>query len=259
MSPIMLPQRGVASTGKGDMANDPGTQTEPTKPAWRWYRLWLLGVFVAAIAVVYFTGLYEQFKLEHVKEHVDSWRAWVSDNLLLAVIVFFLLYAAVTSLSLPIAAGLSLAAGALFDWWVALPLVNLAATVGATVAFLSSRYAFGDLVQRRFGPRIEALRQGFERDGAFYLFVLRISPLFPFWLVNLGMGLTSLRVTTYAAVTAVGMLPGAALYIYAGQQLAQIKKPSDIWSWQLILAFTLLGVVPLLLRRVVGWVGRWRK
>jgi hypothetical protein len=123
---------------------------------------------------------------------------------------------------------------------------------------LCSRYLFRDFVQRRFGQRLQALNEGVERDGAYYLFTLRLVPLFPFFLINLGMGLTRMRVWTFFWVSLLGMLPGTFLYVNAGRELARIDSPSDVLSWPLLVSLALLGIVPLVFRKLVQWKVRLR-
>src|SRR5262249_40037385 len=161
--------------------------------------------------------------------------------------LFFVVYVTGTGLSLPVAVWLSLLAGYLFGRWLGTSVVILAATCGATLAFLSSRYLFRDAVQRRFGTRLRVINEGVMRDGAFYLFALRLVPVVPFFLINLGMGLTTMRVWTFAWVSLVGMLPGTFTYVNAGGALRDLQKPSDILSGNVVLALALLGLLPLLL------------
>jgi uncharacterized membrane protein YdjX (TVP38/TMEM64 family) len=164
------------------------------------------------------------------------------------VAVFFTAYVAVTALSLPAATVLSLAAGVLFGRWVGTAVVLLAATLGATLAFLSSRYLLRDWVRRRSGARLEAVNRGVERDGAFYLLTLRLVPAFPFFLVNLAMGLTPMRAWTFAWVSLVGMLPATFLYVHTAATLEGVHSPREILSPGVLLSLALLGVVPLALR-----------
>src|SRR5262249_50072969 len=158
-------------------------------------------------------------------------RAQVDEHLLLAVLIFFLVYVAMTALSLPAAAVLTVLAGALFGRWLGTGVVSLASTLGATLAFLSSRYLFRDWVQRRYPDRLRPINEGVAKDGAFSLFTLRLVPVVPFFLINLGMGLTPMRVTTFALVSWLGMLLGTFLYVNAGTALASIDSPKDILSW----------------------------
>jgi uncharacterized membrane protein YdjX (TVP38/TMEM64 family) len=172
-----------------------------------------------------------------------------------SVAVFFVIYVAVTGLSLPGALTLSVAAGFLFQRLVGVVLVSFASTLGATLAFLSSRYLFRDLVQRRFGSRLEAINRGLETDGAYYLLTVRLVPLFPFFIVNLLMGLTRMRVGTFWWVSQLGMLPATIICVNAGTALGEVQSPGDILSPTLLVSLALLGVFPLLVRRSVRW---WR-
>ena len=171
---------------------------------------------------------------------------------------YFLLYVVVTALSLPGAAVMTIAAGALFGLATGTLLVSFASTIGATLAFLVSRYLLRDLVQQRFGDRLKAINAGIARDGAFYLFTLRLVPIFPFFLINLVMGLTPLPTATFYWVSQVGMLAGTLVYVNAGTQLAQLDSPTGILSPTLLLSFALLGLFPLIARAVVRHIERRR-
>jgi pyruvate/2-oxoglutarate dehydrogenase complex dihydrolipoamide dehydrogenase (E3) component/uncharacterized membrane protein YdjX (TVP38/TMEM64 family) len=163
-------------------------------------------------------------------------------------------YVAVTAASLPGAAVMTLAAGALFGVLAGTLLVSLASSLGATLAFLSARHLLGDWVRARLGGRLAEIDRGLARDGGFYLFTLRLVPLFPFVAVNLLMGLTRLRTRTFWWVSQVGMLPGTLVYVNAGTQLAGVESAADILSPGLLAAFVLLGLFPLLARHVIGQV-----
>jgi len=219
----------------------------PPAPS-RWSRWLLLLVLVLLILGFYLLDLRRYLSLDYVHAHIDLWKQQTNEHWFLALLLFFGLYVAFTGLSLPGAALLSLVAGALFGRWVGTLLVLLAATLGATLAFLSSRYLFRAAVQRRFGSRLETLDRGVQREGAFYLFTMRLLPYIPFFLINIGMGLTSMRVWTFAWVSFVGMLPGTFVYVNAGQALSEIQSLSDIVSPPILLSFILLGVLPLLLK-----------
>ncbi|MDB5334649.1 MAG: ydjZ 4 [Planctomycetaceae bacterium] len=167
----------------------------------------------------------------------------------------FVLYVVVAGLSLPGAAIMTLAYGWMFRFWPALILVSLSSTTGATVAFLMSRYLLRDVIQHRFGQQLAGFNAAFEREGAFYLFTLRLIPAAPFFVVNAGMGLTPISVRTYWWVSQLGMLPGTILYVYAGTSLPgldELKNPSvtKILSPQLLIAFTVLGLFPLLVKKI---------
>jgi uncharacterized membrane protein YdjX (TVP38/TMEM64 family) len=162
--------------------------------------------------------------------------------------LYFILYVLVTTLSLPGAALLTLLGGALFGLWPGILLVSFASTLGATLAMLVSRYLLRDWVQHRFAGQMRTVNDGVARDGAVYLFALRLMPLFPFFVVNLLAGVTRLGVWRYWWVSQLGMLPGAIVYLNAGHQLGQITSLHDILSPGVVFAFTLLGLLPLITR-----------
>jgi pyruvate/2-oxoglutarate dehydrogenase complex dihydrolipoamide dehydrogenase (E3) component/uncharacterized membrane protein YdjX (TVP38/TMEM64 family) len=167
---------------------------------------------------------------------------------------YLLLYVAVTALSLPGAAVMTLAGGALFGLWVGTLLVSFASSIGATLAFLASRWLLRDWVQERYGERLAAVNAGMAKDGAFYLFTLRLVPVLPFFVINLLMGLTPIKTRTFYGVSQVGMLAGTLVYVNAGTQLAQLDSLSGILSPGLVASFALLGVFPWLAKRLVGLV-----
>ncbi|HUF21906.1 MAG TPA: FAD-dependent oxidoreductase [Burkholderiales bacterium] len=169
-------------------------------------------------------------------------------------LAFFLFYVIVTGLSLPGAAILTLAAGAIFGLLWGTVIVSFASTIGATIAFLVSRFLLRDIVQGRFGDKLKAINAGVEKDGKFYLFTLRLVPAFPFFVINLAMGLTPIRTWTYYWVSQVGMIPGTIVYVNAGTQLAAIETIAGILSPGLIASFTLLGLFPLIARKIVDAV-----
>jgi uncharacterized membrane protein YdjX (TVP38/TMEM64 family) len=227
-------------------------EVQPPPPAAaRWPRWALAALLVLAVAGFYLLGLQRYFSWDFVRGHLGAWQAQARDNLALAVLAYFLVYVAVTGLSLPVAAPLSLVAGALFDRWLGTAVVSLASTLGATLAFLASRYLLRDWVQHKFGQRLGPINRGVEEDGAYYLLTLRLVPAVPFWLINLGMGLTPMRTATFAGVSWVGMLLGTFLYVNAGTELAKLDSPAGLLSWPVLLSLALLGVVPLAVRLVL--------
>lgn len=171
---------------------------------------------------------------------------------------FFLGYILVTALSLPGAAVMTLAAGALFGLSIGTLLVSFASSIGATLAFLTARYLLREGVQNRFGDKLKAVNDGVTKDGAFYLFTLRLVPLFPFFLINLVMGLTPMRIGTFYWTSQVGMFAGTLVYVNAGTQLGQIESASGILSPTVLISFSLLGIFPLVARGVVRRIQRRR-
>ncbi len=211
-------------------------------------RLLIITLFAVAIAAWFLFDLGQYLTLDVLKAQQAAIAEGYSANPLLVIALFFLGYIAVTALSLPGAAIMTLAAGAIFGLVTGTIIVSFASSIGATLAFLASRTVLHDWVQARFGDRLKAINEGVARDGAFYLFSLRLVPVFPFFLVNLLMGLTPIRTVTYYWVSQIGMFLGTIVYVNAGTQLARIESLSDIASPALLLSFAALGLLP--------WVGR---
>ena len=214
---------------------------------------WLLLALIALAIVAYFAlDLGRFLTLETLKAGQDEFAAAYAADPLTVIAGFFLVYVGVTALSLPGAAVLTLASGALFGLVTGTLLASFASSIGATLAFLAARYLLQDTIRRRFGKRLEAIDRGIERDGAFYLFAMRLVPLFPFFVINLLMGLTSIRAATFYWVSQVGMLAGTLVYVNAGTRLAAVESPGDIFSPALLASFALLGVFPLLARKLLA-------
>ena len=222
------------------------------------HKLALLLLLIAAVIAFYAFDLGRFFNLQTLKERQAEVEALRQAYPLRTGLLYVLGYVLVTALSLPGAAVLTLAGGAIFGLVTGTVLVSLASTVGATLAFLVARFLFRDTVQSRFGDRLRTVNQGIEREGAFYLFTLRLVPVFPFFVINLVMALTPLRTATFTWVSCLGMLPATLVYVNAGTRLAGVGSASEIFSTGLVGALVLLGLFPLAARRLVGWLrGRW--
>jgi pyruvate/2-oxoglutarate dehydrogenase complex dihydrolipoamide dehydrogenase (E3) component/uncharacterized membrane protein YdjX (TVP38/TMEM64 family) len=215
-------------------------------------RLLLAALLLGLIAVFFAFDLGRYFQLEFFRSKQSAIEEFRSANPLAAAGIFFAIYVAVTGLSVPGAAILSLAVGAVFGLLWGTLIVSFASSIGATLAFLSSRFLFREWVRSRFGDRLRAIDAGLEKEGAFYLFALRLVPAFPFVLVNLLMGLTPIRTRTFYWVSQIGMLPATIVYVNAGTQLATIKSISGILSPALIGSLVLIGIFPLAAKYVVG-------
>ena len=222
-------------------------------------RLAVIVVFVALIVAFLWFDLARYFNLEYLKSRQADIDAFYRDHPLAMLAGYFLIYVAITGLSLPGAAIMTLAGGAVFGLLWGTVLVSFASTIGATIAFIVSRYILRDGIQRRYGDRLKAINEGIERDGAFYLFTLRLVPAFPFFVINLVMGLTPMRTLMFALVSQLGMLPGTIVYVNAGTQLARIESLQGILSPTLIGSFVLLGVFPLIAKWIVAFVKARRK
>ncbi len=214
----------------------------------------ILGLLMAVIAVFIGFDVDRFLTLEYIKSQQSSFEQFYQQNQLLTILSFFIAYVIITGASLPGAAIMTLIGGAIFGLVTGLVIVSFASSIGATLAFLVSRYIFRDSVQTRFSHHLSAINDGIEKDGAFYLFALRLVPAFPFFVINLLMGLTQLKTWTFYWVSQLGMLAGTAVYVNAGTQLAQIESVSGILSPGLILSFVLLAILPFVARKTVNLV-----
>lgn len=211
----------------------------------------LLGLILLLLASFFAFDLGQYLTLASLKAQQSALQAQVAAEPWLAAGAFFAVYVAVTGLSLPGASLMTLVAGALFGLWQGLLIVSFASTLGALLSMFSSRFLLQDWVQQRFGQRLAGIEAGLARDGAFYLFALRLVPVFPFFLINLAMGLTKLPARTFWWVSQLGMLPGTLVYVNAGRELGQLDSLGGILSPGLLGAFALLGVFPLLARKLL--------
>ena len=228
-------------------------------------RLAVVLLFALALAAFFVAGGQRYFTFENLKAQQAAIEGWRAAHPAQAAVGFFLLYVAFTALSLPAAAFMTLLGGAIFGPALAAGLVSFASAIGATLAMLASRFVLRDWVQARFERRLAPINRGIERDGAFYLFTLRLIPAVPFFLINLAMGLTPMRAWTFYWVSQLAMLPTTLLYVNAGTQLARLESLREVLSWPLIGALVLLGVFPLVAKKAVEVAGarrvyaRWTK
>ncbi|WP_038176911.1 MULTISPECIES: TVP38/TMEM64 family protein [Vibrio] len=212
----------------------------------------IFGAIFLALIVILGVNFGQYLTLENAKAQQAELAVFIHDNFALSAAIYFFAYVAATAFSIPGAAVVTLLGAALFGFWTSLFLVSFASTIGATLAFLSSRYLLRDWVQSKFGDKLNAINQGIERDGAFYLFSLRLIPVFPFFLINLLMGLTPLSTLRFYLISQLGMLPGTAVYLNAGTQLAQIDSLSGIVSPSVLLSFALLGLFPVIAKWIMA-------
>lgn len=220
-----------------------------------------LAIVVAIMLLVlgfFASGLDRYLTLESLRQSQSDFMALRMQSPWLVAGAGFALYVIAAALSLPGALIMTLAMGALFGLAIGTLLVSFASTIGATLAFLASRFVFRDAVQHRFGDKLKAINEGITRDGALYLFTLRMVPLFPFFLINLLMGLTPMRTRTFYGVSQVGMLAGTLVFVNAGTQLAQLTSLSGILSPGLLISFALLGIFPMISKRIATWLQRRR-
>ncbi len=219
-------------------------------------KILIIAVLAALIAAYFIFDLGDYLTLAAAQQQVSDARDFYAENPIAVLAVFFVIYVVVTAASLPGAAIMTLAAGALFGLVVGTIFVSFASTLGATLAFLASRYVLRDTIEARFGDRLKSINEGLERDGAFYLFTLRMIPAVPFFVINLVMGLTRIKTWTFAWVSQIGMLLGTIAFVYAGQRLSELDSLEGILSPEILSAFVLLAVVPWIAKAVVGWIQR---
>ncbi len=214
-------------------------------------------LLVATLIAAFFVfDLGQYLTLDFLKSQHQAFLDYYASHQLPTITIYFLLYILVTALSLPGAVIMTLAGGAIFGLLYGVVIISFASTIGATLAFLISRFLLRDYVQKRFGDKLKAVNDGIERDGDFYLFTLRLIPIFPFFIINLVMGLTPMKAGRFYVVSQIGMLPGTIVYVNAGSQLGKLDSLSGILSPGLLLSFALLGLFPLLAKKFVEWLRR---
>ncbi|WP_147821320.1 TVP38/TMEM64 family protein [Salidesulfovibrio onnuriiensis] len=216
-------------------------------------RLLMLAVIAVLVACYFLFDLGQYLTLEYFKASRDHFTALYETHKLLVLVSYFVIYVISTALAVPGALALSLAGAALFGFWTGLVVISFASSIGASLSFLVSRYLLRDWVQNRFGDKLVRINRGIEEEGAFYLFTLRLIPAFPFFAINLVMGLTPMRLVTYYWVSQVGMLPGTMVFVNAGKELGKIESLSGLISPSLLISFALLGLFPLVTKKVLGW------
>ena len=213
------------------------------------FKIVLVLIIAGSISLFFLFDLDQYFSLANLKNELDSFKTYYGQHKVLTMAIYTIVYILMAALSLPGAVIMTLAGGALFGLFYGLILVSFASTIGATFAFLVSRYMFKDWVQNKFSSKLLAINKGIEKEGGLYLFTLRLVPVFPFFVINLVMGVTTIRTFVFYIVSQVGMLPGTFVFINAGTQLAKIETAKGILSLNLILSFALLGVFPIIAKR----------
>ena len=228
-------------------------------------RLLLILLIITLISIWFIFDLGQFLTLDYFKGQQASIEAWKSENPLTAAALYAATYITVAALSLPGAAILTLVGGAIFGLLWGTVIVSFASTIGATLAFFVSRFLLQNWVQLRFGNKLKTINEGIKKEGAFYLFTLRLVPLFPFFIINLLMGLTPIRAVTFYWVSQVGMLAATLVYVNAGTQLAQIESLQGVLSPELLFSFILLGLFPLLAKKILTQIkqkkiyAKWQK
>ena len=219
-------------------------------------KLVIVGVILVLIILFKIFGLGQYLTLDYLKEQQAAFTSLYTAQPVMVIGVYMLIYIAVTALSLPGAAVMTVAGGAMFGLVTGTIVVSFASTIGATLACLVARYLLRDGVQKKFGDKLVKINEGMEKEGGFYLFSLRLVPIFPFFIINLVMGLTSIPLRTFFWVSQLGMLPGTIVYVNAGKELAKIDSLSGILSPGLLLSFILLGLLPIITKKLLGLLRR---
>jgi len=214
-------------------------------------KILVIAVVLGLAAVFFAFDLGTYLTLDYLKASQDTFAQTYAEHQVLVIAGYMLIYILVTSLSLPGAAIMTLAGGALFGLVTGTLVVSFASTIGATLACLVARFLLRDWVQKRFGNNIAKVNAGIEKEGAFYLFTLRLIPVFPFWLINLVMGVTKMPLRTFFWVSQIGMLAGTVVYVNAGKELAKIETLSGILSPGLIISFVVLGTFPIAAKKII--------
>ena len=215
-------------------------------------KLIIVGIIMILVILFKVFGLGQYLTLDYLKAQQAAFTSLYNARPVFIVAVYMLIYILVTALSLPGAAVMTLAGGAMFGLFTGTIVVSFSSTIGATLACLVARYLLRDVVQEKFGDKLININEGMEKEGGFYLFSLRLVPIFPFFVVNLVMGLTSIPLRTYFWVSQLGMLPGTIVYVNAGKELAKIDSLSGILSPGLLISFILLGMLPIIAKKLLA-------
>jgi uncharacterized membrane protein YdjX (TVP38/TMEM64 family) len=222
-------------------------------------KLLIVSVIIGVLVGFWALNLGQYFTLAYVKASTDRLRALYSEHGAWVILVYFVAYVLAASLSLPGAAVLTLGGGALFGLLTGTLIVSFASTMGATLACFVARFLLRDWVQGKFGDKITKINEGIEKEGALYLFTLRLIPVFPFWMINLVMGLTKMPLRRFYWVSQLGMLAGTIVYVNAGKELAEIDSLKGILSPSLLISFALIGVFPIAVKKLVALYRTRRK
>ena len=216
-----------------------------------WTKLVLLVFFASLIGTFFYFDVQQYLTFEMLREKKDILRGTFEENRILSACLFVIVYVLMAALSLPGALIMTLMGGAIFGLVLGTLLVSIASTTGATLAFMAARFLLGQSVQNKFKDKLETINRGIEKEGAFYLFSLRLIPAFPFFVINLVMGLTPIPIRTFYFVSQLGMLPGTIVYVNAGTQLSQIQELKGILSPGILMSFVAIGILPFVAKKIL--------
>ncbi len=207
--------------------------------------------FLLSMMAGFFFDIGQYLSFETIKEQHEKLILLIESNFIFYFILFFFIYIIVTAFALPFAAIKTVLAGALFGLIPGVILTSFASSIGSTLCFLMSRFVLRDFVQNKYSKYLDKINKGIKEDGIYYLFFLRLSPIFPFFIINLVFGLTKMKTMTFYIISQIGMLIGTVIFVNAGVQLSKINSMSDILSFNLILSFILIGLVPLIIKKLI--------
>lgn len=210
----------------------------------------VLFIFLIVGATIMFK---DQLTLENIKSQQEILNNHLQNNLIQSIAIYFTIYVLATALSIPGATVITLLGGALFGFWQGLLIISFASTIGATLAFLISRYLLRDWVYNKFEDKLETINKGVEKEGPFYLFSLRLIPIMPFFLINVLFGLTNIKTSHFYIISQIGMLAGTAVYVNAGTQLSKLDSLSGILSFEILASFVLLGLFPFIVKKIMDF------
>ena len=214
-------------------------------------KIFIVLIFLTSFFSVLIFDLDQFLSFENIKKSQNSLQSLINKNYLFYYVVFFVVYIVVTTFALPFAAIKTIIAGALFGLIPGVLLTSFASSIGSTLCFLMSRFVLRNYVENKYRKYVEKVNSGIIKDGIFYLFFLRLSPIFPFFIINLIFGLTKMKATTFYIVSQIGMLIGTVVFVNAGVQLAKINSINDILSFEIIISFMLIGLVPFIIKKIV--------
>lgn len=215
-------------------------------------KILIVCAIIILIALFYFLDAGKYFSLDYIKASQERFALLYKEHMVAVIAAYMGIYITMSALSLPGAAVLTLLGGALFGFVTGTIVVSFASTIGATLACLVARFLLRDWVQNKVGGKLNVINEGVEKEGAFYLFTMRLIPAFPFWLVNLAMGLTRIPLITYYWVSQIGMLPATMVFVFAGRELGQVESLSGILSPGLIIALVILGIFPIVAKKIMA-------
>ena len=215
------------------------------------FRLSFVIFFAGSVLLGFVVDYDKYFSFEMIKEQKSQLQNLIDMNFYVYYILFFLLYIVVTAFALPFAALKTILAGALFGFFPGIILTSFASSIGSTLCFLMSRFVLRDYIEKKYKKYVKKINDGVKKDGTYYLFFVRLSPIFPFFIINLAFGLTKMKASTFYIVSQVGMLIGTSVFVNAGVQLSKVNSMKDILSLELILSFILIGLVPLIIKKII--------